>query len=275
MANDAQTNLVTDLIVTDLDGTIWDRQGRIHPRTLAALAHLESREVPVLAATARRPSSALGIMASNGVILPAVLFDGCLGHDFRSGSTFHLRTFETETAAWVLEVLAAAGIEPCVNIVDPHKDVVVGFRPSTVPDHLLELETVLRRGDLGEVVTNEDVLSFVVCGRPEEFFLSTAGALAERATISISRDVTFGGTVLSVRPTGVNKWEGVVAYCATTGLDPDRILAVGDGENDLELLKAAAVSFAIEGSSDAVMAASQRTLRRPEVGGWAEIAALF
>lgn len=264
-----------NLVVTDLDGTIWDRRGRIHPRSLTALAHLERKGIPVLAATARRPSSALELMGSNNIMLPAVLFDGCLGRDFRSSSTFHRRTFEPHTAGWVLEMLLGAGIEPCINIVDPHKDVVIGLRPSTVPDHISELESVLRRGDLKHVVDNEEVLSFVVCGRPEEFFLPAIGILAARATTSISRDVTFGGSVLSVRPTGVTKWEGVVAYCGATGLDPSGILAVGDGENDLELLQAAAVSCAIEGSSEAVLSASEHHIPKPEVGGWAEIPELF
>jgi hydroxymethylpyrimidine pyrophosphatase-like HAD family hydrolase len=260
-----------NLVVTDLDGTIWDGRGRIHPRTSAALDRLDSQGIPVLAATARRPTSALRLMASNDICLPAVLFDGCLGRDFRTSSTFHRRTFEPETAAWVLDVLGIAGIEPCVNVDDPRKDVVVGLRPSTVPDHLRELEPVLRRGDLTDVVSTEDVLSFVVCGRPKDLFLSVAGALRERAAISISRDLTFGGSVLSVRPTGVTKWEGVVSYCAKTGLDPGRILAVGDGENDVELLRAAAVSCAVEGSSDAVRTAAQHCVGRPEVGGWAEV----
>jgi hypothetical protein len=53
------------------------------------------------------------------------------------------------------------------------------------------------------------------------------------------RDLTFGGSVMSVRPRGVTKWCGVVAYCERERLDPGRVLAIGDGENDLELLRAA------------------------------------
>jgi len=59
-------------------------------------------------------------------------------------------------------------------------------------------------------------------------------------------------------------------------LDPGGVLAVGDGENDLELLGAAAVSCAIEGSCEAVLAAAKHKVGRPEVGRpevgeWAEI----
>ncbi len=42
-----------DLVVTDLDGTLWDGRGVIHPRTLWALKTLSAASVPVLAATGR------------------------------------------------------------------------------------------------------------------------------------------------------------------------------------------------------------------------------
>ena len=100
------------LVVTDLDGTFWDKRGQIHFRTRRALEYLEDRGIPVLAATARRPSTVLNRMANIDVLLPAVLFDGSLGRDFRSGATFHRRSFDAETAAWVLQTLGDAGSSP-------------------------------------------------------------------------------------------------------------------------------------------------------------------
>src|ERR1035441_8874199 len=101
-----------DLVVTDLDGTLWDRDGKIHSLTLAALADLAARGTPVLAATARRSSTALRRMVANDVLFPAVLFDGSLGRDFRSGATFHRRSFDPSTAVWVVQTLRDFDIEP-------------------------------------------------------------------------------------------------------------------------------------------------------------------
>ena len=61
------------LVVTDLHGTLWDRDGRVHDLTRAALHELDRRGLPVLAATARRPASARRVMQMNGLTLPAVL----------------------------------------------------------------------------------------------------------------------------------------------------------------------------------------------------------
>lgn len=60
-----------DLIVTDLDGTLWDGVVGTHPLTLAALATRRDAGLPVLAATARRPAAAMEVMKAHQVLLPA------------------------------------------------------------------------------------------------------------------------------------------------------------------------------------------------------------
>ena len=68
-----------ELVVTDLDGTLWDGTGRAHPRTLYALQALAKASIPVLVATGRRAASAWPLMEANGIGLPSVLLDGALG----------------------------------------------------------------------------------------------------------------------------------------------------------------------------------------------------
>jgi len=124
------------LVVTDLDGTLWDRDGRVHELTLHALQELDRRGIPVLAATGRRPASARQLMVANRVLLPAVVFDGSLGKDFATGATFHRTAFAPPDAAAVLEALQQIDLEPCVNIDRELRDAVVGRNPATHPAHV-------------------------------------------------------------------------------------------------------------------------------------------
>jgi hydroxymethylpyrimidine pyrophosphatase-like HAD family hydrolase len=241
------------LVVTDLDGTLWDRHGQAHDLTLHALRELDRRGLPVLAATARRPASARQLMAANGFLLPAVLFDGSLGLDFTTGETFHRHAFEPSLAGAVLEALSRQGLEPCVNVDGSPRDVIVGARPSTHPAHLRFLEPWLRRGDLEATVRESPVLSFVICGRPRELLLPALEATRGLAAGSVSADLTYGGAMLSVRPPGVSKWNGVLAFCNARSLDPAGVLAVGDGDNDVELLESAAIACAVSDGCEAVL----------------------
>ena len=55
------------LVVTDLDGTLWLGDGVVPQTTRAAMAELERREIPLLAATARRSWSAAHYFRQAGI----------------------------------------------------------------------------------------------------------------------------------------------------------------------------------------------------------------
>jgi hydroxymethylpyrimidine pyrophosphatase-like HAD family hydrolase len=258
------------LVATDLDETLWV-DGVVSPLTKAALATLATHNVPVLAATARRPGSTLDVMRHNEILLPAVLFNGSLGLDFESDDVFHRHLFEPEIALHVLDILSSFDIEPYVNIHHATHDVVVGEAPSTNPAHLAFLHPWLRVDDLRDVAMSEPVLSIGVCGREHDLLLRAQHALGNVAEATVSRDPDFGGFTLSVRPLGVTKWEGVVAYCRANDIDATQVLAIGDGHNDIELLASPAVSYASVGACDEVLALAHHSLQDIPNGGWHSI----
>src|SRR2546423_15105427 len=100
------------LLVTDLDGTLWDTSGRLQPGAREALDTLSAMGAVVLAATGRRPGAVSRAMAANGLLLPAVMFDGALGRDLGNGEIFHLRAFGPAATLPALGALAALGLEP-------------------------------------------------------------------------------------------------------------------------------------------------------------------
>ena len=83
------------------------------------------------------------------------------------------------------------------------------------------------------------------------------------------------GAHISVRPPGVSKWAGVLAWCADQGIDPAHVLAVGDGENDLELLAAARVACVVSDGCEAALALADHVIEPAEQGGWCEILELL
>jgi len=262
-----------ELVVTDLDGTLWDDDEWVHPDTVAALGVLDGLGVPVLAATARRPASAWRPMRRNGIALPAVLFDGSLGRSFMDASTFHRTVFDEEDATRTLAAFLANGVEPCLNIDHPTHDFVVGPRPSTHPDHL-ELNaarSVRMTTELTGVLPSLDILSFAIFGRPRAELDAVLRETAGIAEGSVMTDAFYGEHSLSVRPPGVSKWSGTLAYCSHRGLDPHRVLAIGNGENDRELLEGALVACAPSDSCADALARAEHHVPPARLGGWSRI----
>lgn len=265
-----------ELVVTDLDGTLWGSDECVHEQTLHALALLERRGMPVLVATGRRRGSALGTLARAGLSLPVVVLDGALGCEPRAGRVFHRAGFDAAQAERVLEAFLAEGLSPCVYVDRPGAEVVLGDDPSTNPRHLSQLAGAAVRGDLRRVVACEPVLMFAVVGGTFERFAPVAAAVAEAdGSTAITRDVIFGGTTLTVRPPGISKWDGVVAWCRDQGLDARGVLAIGDGQNDVELLRSAAVACAIRDGCDEVLDIAHHVLEPPDAGGWSAVVGLL
>jgi hypothetical protein len=260
-----------DLVVTDLDGTLWGAGERIHDRTLAALHELEQRAVPLLVATGRRPRSAATALARNDLSPPAVLLDGAIGRELPAGRVFHETRFESEDAQAVLAAFVAEGLSPCVYVDRPGADVVVGRRPSTSPAHLEFIGRFLAQGDLDRVVASERVYAFGIAGGDPQLLARVVRGIGERAGGTVTRDVLLGGGTLMVRPRGTSKWHGVLAFCADQGLDPRRVLAVGDGENDLELLGGASIACVVSDACEGALALADHVIEPACDGGWSAI----
>jgi hydroxymethylpyrimidine pyrophosphatase-like HAD family hydrolase len=262
-----------ELVVTDLDGTLSDAGERVHPKTIEAVRSLRAAGVPVLVATGRRPSAAALVLEAAGLAGPAVLLDGSIGRDLRDGRRFHRIAFRAYDATEVLATFAAAGLEPCVYVERDGVDLVVGERPSTHPLHLARAASWAVQDDLQWVVAGEPVLSFAVVGGDADQLGQVAAELAAAGfgSASVTPDLIYGGSTLQVRPFGVSKWSGVLSFCADQGLDPGRVLAVGDGTNDVELLASARISCAVAGGAPAALACADHLIGPPSSGGWAAI----
>lgn len=262
-----------ELVVTDLDGTLWDGGEAVHTRTIAALAELERRSIPLLVATGRRRRSAAQALRGVGLQPPAVLLDGALGYHLASDVAFHRVAYRPDHALRTLEVFLDHHLEPCVYLDHPEVDCLIGAVPATHPRHLEALGAAARQADLHRAVTSQTVVSFgIVAADPHELApVADAIAAAGCARPVLNRDVVYGAATLMVAPRGVTKWDGVSAYCAAEGLDPDRVLAVGDGHNDVELLSRARVACAVSDGCDAVLALAHHVVPPPAEGGWAQL----
>ncbi|MGY6501940.1 MAG: HAD family hydrolase [Acidimicrobiales bacterium] len=263
-----------ELVVTDLDGTLWHTTdiAALHPRTTAAMAELERRGVPLLVATGRRLASTRAPLARFGLAPPAVVLNGAMLVDLATDERLYRHAFSSDDAARVLSAFLDAGVEPCVYVEHDEVDAFVGDNPSTHPDHLHSFGEWVRTGALVDVVAEHPILAFGVIGVTEGRIHEVADALAGVANAHLSDERQYsGGMTLTVAPPELSKWDGVVAFCTHRGLDPAAVLAIGDGPNDLELLDGAAVAIVpADGHVDA-LARADHVVPPALDGGWADL----
>ena len=225
----------------------------------------------MLVATGRRPRSAAEGLAREGLALPAVFLDGGIGIDLQSGERFHRAPFPAGDAATVVKVFEQHGVSPCLYVDRPDADVVVGPNPGTRPEHLASIGPWLAREDLDDVIGREPVLAIGVVGYDAGQLRSIEAEIAGAAEAAVVRDIFFGDATLIARPRGISKWQGVTAYCAWAGFDERRVLAIGDGENDIELLTGAKVACVVSDGCDAALALADHVFEPAASGGWSAV----
>jgi len=263
------------LVVTDLDGTLWHTDDSVHPDTVEALEELRRRGTPLLVATGRRVTSTREPLARLGWAPAAVMLNGAIGLELSSGACFHRRPFAVEAARRTLEAFGRAGIDPVVYVDHPDLDAFTSETPGTSPEHVSALGPMLGTADLDEVVRDYEVLSFGVIGIDYGPGQQVVDGVAGVATPRLDRSLDYGGAALIVSALGLSKWDGVLAWCDTAGIDPGRVLAIGDGPNDVELLAGAAVAVSLEGSHPDALAVADHVVPPAEEGGWAGLLDLF
>jgi HAD superfamily hydrolase (TIGR01484 family) len=260
------------LIVTDLDGTLWHTDGDIHPRTVAALRTLLDAEVPVLVATGRRRTSARGPLVRIGVTPPAIVLNGALGLDLATDERFHCAPFPGHEASAVLRGFRDIDLEPCVYVDHPTVETFLDEQPSTHPRHAASLAPAAEVADLEQVCATVPVLAFSVIGVRHGRLAPAAERLAAEAEVHLDRSLDHPGLAsLTVAPHRQSKWDGVLAFCRTRGVAPDRVVALGDGSNDIELLTNAALSLVPAAAHPAALACADRIIGAPGDGGWADV----
>lgn len=180
--------MTIELVVTDLDGTLWELETAIHDRTYAAILHLLDRSLPLLVATGRRVGSTKEPLAAIGLAPPAVVLNGALGLDLASGDRFHRGGFDPADAALVLETHRIHGVEPCIYVDHDDHPVWIGPNPSTHPQHLVSFGTDVATGDLHDIVDTEHVLAFGVLGIDHGLARRLGRDLAAVSTPHVDRD---------------------------------------------------------------------------------------
>lgn len=267
---DAPTGEVS-LVVTDLDGTLWHTDDHIPEVVLEAFAGLADLGVPVLVATGRRLATTLGPLRSHGLEAPAVVLNGALGV-LEDGTRFHRSPYPDDEAAAVLGALRDVGIDPVVYVDHPDAEVILGPEPCTNPAHVAALASSAIRGDAMDLVGTATILGFSMIGVDHAVGVSAAASIGALGVTHLDRSLDFPGMVsLTVAPQRRSKWDGVLAYCELEGLDSSRVLALGDGPNDVELLESASLRLVPSGSHPEALRRADHVVDSARDGGWAQV----
>lgn len=277
------------LLITDLDGTLLDRQGRVSARNLAAIRRLQDSGVEVIPATGRalrECGHVLDFIRHEG---HAITAGGALVHDARDGSVVLRRGPSADTVRHVARVLAE--YEHLVQLLQDHTQagvdyVIVGeqrFDPATewwfatLPLTYRRVPTLAQHDEQGYTVRVGTVASGELLGPIVERLRSELGDLiAVQHWSALTAEAATGSSthILEAFGRGVNKWTAIKALCIEYGIDPAETVAVGDGLNDLEMVREAGLGIAMGNADPRIEAVADSRVGHHDSHGFADAAEL-
>ncbi|MBI4241921.1 MAG: HAD family phosphatase [Candidatus Rokubacteria bacterium] len=255
-----------ELLVLDLDGVILDSAMRIDPALDAGLKRAMARGLRVTLATGRMPSASRPYWERLGISMPVILYNGALVQDPASRAILYARELPRGILWETYPIYTHAPVDPLY-----YKDDTLYCLERTHPVLTYCGEEAL---DAVEIADRETFLrenSFVKClfiGHPAVLPVLRE-ELAPR--VGASRLVVSHTNYLELLPAGVSKGEALVVLADHLGIPLERVIAVGDEENDLEMIQTAGFGIAMPHSPPHVRAAAARVV----LGGAAGLEALL
>lgn len=270
-----------DLLAIDLDGTLFDPEGRVSPANAEALRRARGAGVRVVVCTGRGLIECAQGLEAIAQEDPVVVAGGAIIACPRTRRTLHryainqdlagravARVLEHGHAAFILKDPSVAGYDYLVVHGEPRREldpvtrwwfdsmnVVVRYaanlREDEHPEHSVRVGACGRAAVMARV--RKDLESFV---GPAAFVHHFPAVVAPEHV----RDDGVGGTldVLEVFDKEASKWSAVSRLASGWGIKPESIAAIGDQINDLSMIRGAGLGVAMGNAVEAVRAAATR-----------------
>ncbi len=270
------------LIALDIDGTLLNRQGQISPRVRDAVRQVAAQGCIVTLATGRRHRSARQVADELGLQTPLILYTGSLVYDPSTEKALFHRTLPVAFIRQAVDLLQSIGLRPGV-FQSPVQGENIFLGPPENDDlylrdyasHASRVDLVRRRAyeQLGDVL--DPLVVFGTGSGHLAAHLSEQVSALGRLECNVYTYPLQHSTLKDLHgfdllPPGYNKATALRWLAEYHGLSMSETLVMGDGTNDIEMLRVAGLGIAMGQATAEVKAAAHEVVSSNQADGVAE-----
>ena len=274
-----KTSLSCDLIALDLDGTLLRPDGTVSAYSVDTINRAREAGIDVIVCTGRGYVECRHVLAWIGQTDAVVVAGGSITACGRTGRTLHRFTMrpslvssvvgtlhEHGQAAMVLKDPSAAGYDYLVlggedeHPIDPvtswwFEELGVTARFARTLDDDEHPEQTVRVGLCAEARATAPIASALRKALPPSAVMHDFPAVVKReSTTGQPRRVN----IVEVFDARATKWSAIERLASQRGIDPARIVAIGDQINDVSMIHAAGVGVAMGNADECVREIADR-----------------
>lgn len=266
----ASEQRVCDLVVIDVDGTLFTSESRL-PEGIAPLIRMtEARGIGLTLASGRAKLKLVPLMRELGLTLPyigsggayiadptnnKVFLDRCLGQAETATIVGLARSAKTPILAQDPDRLFYEGsLEELERLIDVSKINITGVEGTQI--EIFHVDDVLQACSEPNKIT--------ICGKPGDL-LQIEKRLQQ---LDLPVYQTYSApTYLEITPPGASKGEALKVLASYLAVPPGRILVIGDSRNDISMFEVAGIAVAMGNASEEVKAAADLVAPSNDEGG--------
>jgi hypothetical protein len=257
------------LVATDLDGTLLRSDGTVSARTVAALAELDGRGVPVVLVTARPVHWVVGLASVVGGRGGVICSNGAVLYDLPRQEVLLARTIPAAVTRAAVDAVREAAPDAAFAL-----NGLAGYAKEPGFLERSPMPTGTPIGPIESLIRDDDVLKLLTrdAGAAPEAFRALVTATLPDLEVTAS---DLSGLV-EISATGVTKATTLALVCERFGVAAADVVAFGDMPNDLPMLRWAGRSYAVgEAHPTVVEAATDRAGSNDDDGVARVLEALF
>ena len=238
------------MIVVDLDGTLLNSQNEVSPRNIQALRSAAARGVEILPCTGRVQGESIFVCEALQVCRYLATCNGSLIYDLQQKKQLQCTSMSLETALQLIDILERNEVFYQIYGVN---DSYCSHRSMQRIDHSGVIQsyidayrdTQILFDDFTQLAKRDGVVAL-------KFFASST----DIPTITRVRheiDQVPGIRTTSSLPhnieilcDGIDKFTAIAQFAKTLGIAPQEMMALGDSENDINLVQHAGIGVAME-----------------------------
>ena len=255
------------LIAADIDDTILNSKHELSERTEKALKAAKAQGAVIVLATGKTRASALSLLARLGIADPGIYVQGLVVYN-GDGSLRYQQTIDPEIARQVITFAEDRGFTLAAYsgtriLVRSQNDFTEKI---TKPYHEDDAEVV---GPLQNILNEVPINKIIAMGDSRKIT-----ALRWQLGMQLNGSVTLMQAnlpfMLEVLPPGASKGAALKRLLKDLNIPADSVLAIGDAENDVEMIKLAGIGVAVGNATQAAKDAADHVVASADNDGAAE-----
>jgi hypothetical protein len=265
------------ILALDIDGTILDPYGNLPGVVCDAVAAAKRRGLKVILCTGRRFRTALPIAKQLGLEGSIVVNNGVLVKNIESGETSRQKFLAVDDFQEIVPFIRRVGSP--LAYVDTFHEQIDALMERCSQTHAFQSEYLSENGSFFQTVddlrdqSRSDVIMVSTMGEEKTLLALQDEAheqFGDRVHTHILINKNYRGVILEFLSPESGKWSALRAIAEQENVKPQEIIAIGDDNNDIAMLRGAGLGIAMGNASRVVQEAADRVAGSNAEGGAAE-----